>query len=425
MKPLFTFSLLAMLNPAILNAQDFVQVAIGASYANQVYYRLSDDATTTLANEAWDLAFTTSPDDAGVFYNEASRSSMAAAAPELRLYLSPTAEFSEDIELFLLTDSLYNDEVGWHNGAFNNPRNESDPDDYGWGAYNAGTQAIEGNRVYALKLRNDTWRKVFIESLANGVYTLKYATLEGASETTVTIDKADFAGSPFALFSFGTGTATASPANWDLLFTRYRSALDPGSGEVVQYEVTGVLSGPGVEVAEARDVDPLTVDYEPYLDSLDSRLDVIGQDWKYFDLGNFTWVLDLNRAFFVKTAGNRLWKVIFYGFEGSSNGRFTFEKTDLGLLSGVEAATGSLSGLTVFPNPAADKMTVAFTLKEGGKPLGLYLVNSLGQVAWQSRVSAAPGLNVLRLQPVGLAAGVYSLILDTGGDMATVKVAIR
>ena len=423
MKTKLTLSLLLVFS--YLNAQEFVQVSVGSSYSLQSYYTLSNDENSILTNESWDLAFTTAPDAAGIFYNEAATASFSGEAPELRLYLAPTTDFADIINPAVLGDSLYNEEIDWENGAFNNPRGENDPGDYGWGTYNPGTQAIEGNRVYALKLRNGSWKKIFIESLSNGVYTVKYAGLDGANEATATISKADFAGSPLALFSFNTETAIASPAGWDLLFTRYRTALDPGDGVVVQYMVTGVLSGPGVESAEARGVDPVDVDYEPYLDSLSTQLDIIGQDWKFFDLGAFEWVLDPERAYFVKTLENRLWKIVFYGFDGSSTGIFTFEKTDLGLLSSTRSPASNFVDLSVYPNPAAEEMTVAFTLKESQKELCLYLTNALGQVVWQSTVAGNAGLNILNLRPGGLPGGIYNLSMGAGSNRVAQKIVIQ
>ena len=425
MKNIFTLFLFAMASLNPLDAQDFVPVPLGASYANQAYYNLNTDNIEWVSNESWDLAFTINPGTAGIFVNEATTASFTGEAPSLKLYLAPTTDFADPIDPATLTDSLYNEEVDWENGAFNNPREEGNSDDYGWGTYNATTQAIEGNRVYALNMRNGSWKKIFIESMANGAYKLKYANLNGDNEGTATIDKADFGDSPFALFSFGSGMAMASPSNWDLLFTRYQAALDPGSGVVVQYPVTGVLHGPGVQSAEARDVDPDDVDYEPYLDSLSSQLDIIGQDWKFFNLGELSWVIDLNRAYFVKTTENRLWKIVFYAFDGISSGIFTFEKTDLGLLSNTKSLSGSLSSLSTFPNPVVGEMTVSFTLAESREKLPLYLLNTIGQPVWRTSIQGQAGLNVLNLNPGLLASGIYYLVVGDGEDSLTQKVVVK
>ncbi|MCB0547990.1 MAG: T9SS type A sorting domain-containing protein [Phaeodactylibacter sp.] len=425
MKQFTPFFLIAMLHLATMKAQEFVQVAVGASYSQQAFYTLSNNEKTVLANESWDLAFGTAAQGAAIFYNEAAKASFTGEAPQLSLYLAPTNNFADEVNLSLITDTLYNPEIDWDNGAFNSIKNENDPDDYGWGAFDTGTQSILGNKVYALQLRNGTWKKIFIESMANGIFTMKYANLDGTGENTVTINKADYSGSPLAFFSFTSGTATASPSGWDLLFTRYRTPLDPGDGEVIQYMVTGVLSAPGVEVAEARNIDPETVDYTLYLDSLGSQLDIIGQDWKFFDLGASMWIVDLSRAYFVKTAGNHLWKLVFYTFDGSSTGNFTFEKTDLGPLSGVESPVSNFIDFGLFPNPATTEMTISFSLEESQKDLYIYLSNSLGQPVWQSRVQGNTGLNILEVHPKGLPAGIYTLTLGKGRDTVTTKVVIR
>ena len=172
-----------------LISQTDVEVSTGASYSNQAFYTLSDDGTTTLDNESWDIAFSTDAEGAAILYNESAKISFGDPVPNLRLYLAPTDDFADVIDSAMLTDSLYNGEASWDDGAFNSEKDDGNPLDYGWGVLNSGTQVIEGTKVYALKLWDDTWRKIKIESLDNGVYTMKYANLDGSNETTVAIDK--------------------------------------------------------------------------------------------------------------------------------------------------------------------------------------------------------------------------------------------
>ena len=418
-----TFSFAFLFGLFSITAQD-VDVSVGASYSNQAFYTLSNDETVTLDNEAWDLAFTTGVDGAAILYNESAKISFGDPVPELRLYLAPTDDFSDIIDSAALTDSLYNGEASWVDGAFNSVKNENDPDDYGWGVLNSGTQVIEGTKVYAIKLWDDSWRKIKIESLDNGIYTMKYANLDGSNETTIAIDKGDYMDSPFAFFSFGTGGVVASPANWDLLFARYYSGLEVG-GEVTQYLVTGVLSGPGIEIAQANDVNPISVDYEPYLDSMETRLDVIGHDWKYFDLGEFSWVIDLQRAYFLKLPDDHLWKVVFIDFSGSSTGTFTFIKEDLGILNDVENPASNFIDFGVFPNPVTDEFSVSFSLKEHQDELQIQLVNLLGQVVWHKNVDGNAGLNVLNFQAPAVPSGVYQLVVSKGADLRSSTIFVK
>lgn len=411
----FIFTIIFFCGFFSIKAQDLVQVSVGASYSNQAFYTLSNNEINTLNNESWDLAFTTGPADAGIHYNESAKISFTGPVPVLALYLAPINDFSTVIDPMSLTDSLYNGEVSWEDGALNSVKEEGDPSDYGWGVYNPNNQVIEGTYIFALKLRDDSWKKIRIESLDNDVYTMKYASLDGANETTVTIDKNDFQGSPFALFSFSTETAVASPANWDLLFTRYISAIDVG-GEITQYPVTGVLSGPGVEVAQANNVDPFTVGHEAYLDSMETQIDVIGQDWKYFDF-TVGWVIDLQRAFFIKLPDNHLWKAVFTDFAGSSSGNMDFIKTDLGQLTTVSDPTSNFIDFGVFPNPVTDEFNLSFSLKEQRADIQVHLVNTLGQVVWNKAVDGNSGLNVLNFQAPDVPSGIYHLIVGNETDL--------
>ncbi len=221
-----------------------------------------------------------------------------------------------------------------------------------------------------------------------------------------------------------TGSAVPCPTNWDFLFTRYLEALNPG-GNVIQYLVTGVLSGPGVEVAEASGVDPATVAYEPYLDSLDTHLNVIGQDWKYFNLTTFSWVLEGDLAFFAKMPNNDLWKLVFTGFGGSSTGNFIFEKTYLGqLTTGLSEAGSNFSDFGVFPNPASGECTLSFSLLEARENVPLRMVNGLGQEVWRSDVVGHSGLNTLTLNTRNFPVGIYYVLIGEPGNAVAVKISV-
>ena len=418
---LFTLFVILLAFTVNSYAQNYAQISVGPNYTQQAFYTIENDAITTLNNETWDIAFSTNLAGAGVLINEAGALSSTAI---IRLYLAPTNDFNATIDPITLTDSLYNIETSWEDGAFNSVADSLDPLDFGWGVYNPNTHVVNGSRVFVVQLRDGSWKKIKIESLDSGVFTFKYADLDGAYEQTQSINKSDFANSPLALFSFQSGTAVASPADWDLLFCRYYSSLDAGADDLIQYPVTGVLSGPGVEVAEARDINPYTVDHIPYLDSLESDLDVIGSDWKFFSLSTFMWEIDFDRAYFVKLPDNKLWKLIFLDFEGSSTGTSTIEKVDLGILSSVTEAESNFKEFGVFPNPVQTEIHFSFTLKEAQPDLPIYIINSMGQIVWQQIATTNRGLNVLTFQKPNLPAGVYQLMAGNGSDFLAIKIVL-
>lgn len=46
---------------------------------------------------------------------------------------------------------------------------------------------INGNRVFVIKLRDGSYKKLMIQSFAGGTYNLKYANFDGTEEKTVAI----------------------------------------------------------------------------------------------------------------------------------------------------------------------------------------------------------------------------------------------
>ena len=133
----YTLLLFAIFCSFALKAQ-FAEVSVGQSYSNQAYYNINDDSITTLANEAWDLAFATDPDGAGIFHNESGKVAVPGPVPQLWLFATSTGDFASVTDLSLVNDSLFNDEEGWEYGSLNSIKNGNDPLDYGWGIYNSG-----------------------------------------------------------------------------------------------------------------------------------------------------------------------------------------------------------------------------------------------------------------------------------------------
>ena len=416
---------LFLLSTVCLFSQELVGVSVGSGYSLQAYYKLSDDdATEILDNTDWDIAFTAiGGDDAGIHVNESSKTSFAnPTQPDVELYAAPSDDFSASIDPADLTERLFNDEKKWEYGAVNHGRDESNPDDFGWGVSDGG--AIAGTKVFAIKLRSGTWKKFQVLSLENGVYSMKYADLDGAGETTVSIDKADYGSSKFAYFSFAENGMADGPANdWDLVFQRYITPIEDNTGTLVDFAVTGVLSGIGVQVAEAAGVDPTDIDFADWQDSLQSDIDIIGYDWKSFDNG---WTLADDLVFFVKTTDGNIWQVRFVDFGGSSSGNIVFEKTDLGGASPTRSPDSNFAELNVFPNPVSSEVSLVFTLKKAVGTVHVSIQNIWGQKVWAGHKTAGQkGLNALSINGLSLSSGTYILTIETSGESISRKIEVR
>ena len=405
---------IALLLPFFLKAQEFVEVSYGASYTDQVFFQLSDCSSTTITDSNWDIAFTTVGfQDAGIFINEAA----ALSGTELLLYLAPTNNFEDDINPADLTERLVNDEQSWDWGAFNATRSEMNPLDYGWGLYDPVANQVNGTTVFVIQLRDGSFKKFMIESLVLTTYNFKYADLNGANELTFTLDKSDFPGTDLALFSLTDGEAIDVPNTneWDLFFTRYTTPLDAGDGEILEYVLTGVISGTGIEVAQADEVDPQTVDYEDYINEFSSALDIIGYDWKFFDMGTFQWIIPDDIAYFVKDRTGTVWRIVFVDFEGSSTGNAVFQKDEVGVVSSVDDPQSVFEDFTIFPNPASADVSISFSLKKAGQ-VNMTLLTATGQVVWNNTIAANSGFNVANLPNRSYPAGSYVVRIefDTG-----------
>ncbi len=401
-------------------SQNVQEIATGAGYQKQSFISLSAGTEKLVNNTAWDIAFTVfGQQDAGVFVNESSGSSMGAALPQVELYDALTDDFNAQPDPSTLTAfRYYNSEKTWSYGAFNERRDTLNSFDFGWGAYNFATNQVDGNAVYVVKLTNGQYRKLKIESLAGSTYTFKYANLDGTGLQTKTINKADHAGKTLAYFNLTTGnTADVEPAaGFDLLYLRYTTQLfDPGTMAYISYNVTGILNGRGVKAASADGVNPVTVAYADYQDQLLTKLDVVGHDWKAFS--GTTWSVDADRVFFVKTADSHVWKLHFIDFEGSTTGKAVFEKTDLGAFSAVKDPAALGLEAIVYPNPVQDELTIALDIPASlSGNAQLEVVDLQGRMVLQQSVVLTGGFQVFQLPSTTWAPGMHFLRLMLPGQ---------
>lgn len=390
-------------------AQQVEQVSTGAAYSLQAYYALESGDVQQVTNEDWDLAFSNDGvTDAGVFVNE----SAAFMQNTLALYVADITDWSEpitDVSVFTEEIRLYNPKENWIEGAFNSVASESDPLDYGWGSYNPQNFAVEGNKIYVVEQRSGSFLKLQIQRLADGVYQFRYANLDGSNEVVETIAKNENSGQELIFYSLRDRRVVDVPiSDADLIFKRYFSPLDDGSGNTLQYNVTGVLLAPGTQAVVADGVDPLTVMESDYSDQYSPIPTVIGHDWKEFDF-SAGWQLDFDRVHFVKTQEGDIYKLYFFDFEGSSTGITTLEKTYITTVNNAEVLEQNTT-ISLFPNPAQHQIQI-----EGLSPgAELQIFDNAGQL----RVERTAQNSREQLEIEQLEQGLYHLILRQNGTVS-------
>ncbi|MCS6929740.1 MAG: T9SS type A sorting domain-containing protein [Saprospiraceae bacterium] len=398
-----------------LIAQTFQQISTGPGYQRQSYVDLAAGTEKQVPNTAWDIAFTVyGQQDAGIFINESAGTSMGQPQAALELYDARTSDFSSQPNLDSIRNfRLYNRERNWFYGAFNERRDTTKQTDYGWGTYNFATNQVVGNAVYVLKLRNGQFLKIKIESLIGTTYTFRYANLDGTNEQVKTINKANHPGKVLAYFSFATNDVVdVEPSTgFDLVYCRYTTPQwDSINKVLLQYMVTGILHGRGVQAAKAIGVDPKTVKFSDYQNRLHSELDVIGHDWKTFTGSG--WNVPQDRVYFVKTANNRVWKIQFIDFEGAATGNAVFEKTDLGVVSALEAPQAVGLQVLTYPNPVRDRLSVLLEVPSSlAREAQLEVVDLQGRIVNTVRVALVEGFQLLEMSAAEWVTGIYALRL--------------
>jgi hypothetical protein len=395
----------------------------GASYSNSQYYNLTTDATTDVSHSTWDIAFSViGGTDAGIFINEAA--DFSGTAP--KVYHIPNKIFSDNILVSDLGNELKNTEIAWTEGAFNTLKIALNWADYGWGVYNLTNHKVEGTDLYAVELGNGSYKKLFIDELAAGIYSFRYADFDGTNLEQKTIDKSTYSNQTLAYFSFATNsTVTVEPSTeWDWVFTRYETILN-NAGTPLPYTVTGILTNDKVEIAVADGINPATVNAANYTTAATS-LTMIGHDWKTYD---FTtgWGVAANRVYFVKARDNSLYKIQFVDFQGSSTGQGTFVKTYIGQWTSIKnlQKNSLLEQFQVFPNPAFDYVNITFSLKQAQEKMQVQLRDVLGRLLFETTINGVSGLNALELNVSNFETGYYTLSLQSDKVLKSKSIILR
>lgn len=392
--------LLILLLSSQTHAQQVDEISIGQGYSNQTYYYLESGKTTQIANDAWDIAFSNvGQTDAGVFINE----SASYSATPLKLFLAETTDWEDSIDSSIFTDNkvLLNKEQNWTEGAFNTIKDDSNPFDFGWGKYNSSTHVITGDRIFVIKLRDESFIKLEISKLNNGEYTFRYANLDGTNEKQGAIQKSLDSDEKLLYFSFTTNEKVSMPTKHDLVFQRYSTPIMTSDGQVVDYTVTGVLLGVDTKVAVAKDVNVNTVNESDYQDQYTDLVSAIGYDWKSFTGSG--WSLDPNRVQFIKTKNNDVYIVQFIDFEGSSTGTTSIKKTKLEVSSTTKLDTPVLQ---IYPNPANEYLIIE-GIENNTK---VDIIDQAGKIIY----SSASDSNLIRLDVQEFQNGLYFARLSRG-----------
>jgi len=381
-------------------------VSTGPGYANQVWYSLANGEQATQPKENWDIAFDASSFGTSILIN-------SAAGAELWVYPGSVNNFTSlDTTGMSTWDHRHNADTSWAYGAFS--RNQVSLF-LGWGTYNTITHIVSGDRLFLMKLTSGEYRKIVIEQLASGTYTFRQAALDNSIDETHTLAKSNYSGKNFGYFDLQNHTALDREpisAEWDLLFGQYTAFLP------VPYTVAGVLHNYNTEVVQAYPVnDPESyTEYDNH--PFQSEINTIGYDWKQF---TGQWVLQDSLVYFVKTASEDIWKLVFTDFGGSATGEFEFTK-ELLMTSSIDDNESSFE-MQLYPNPANQFINVVFDMQTANQT---YLnIHSLAGKQVLSQNMNGSGLTNQTFDVSNLTPGVYFVTLHNENFKQTKKLIIQ
>jgi hypothetical protein len=383
-------------------------VEMGATYANDIYYSMENGEVHSVDRNNWDVAFFTSPWSSEILVND-------GAGAELRTY--PNADTSSwdaiDTTGLHTWPVLYNDPDNWQNGAFS--RFSTGHPDYGWGVYNTITHDVVGDSLYILTFADGTAKKVWIlkKISTQNTYIFKYANLDGSNEVMETIACGDYTAKNFVYYSMHTGELLdREPASdtWDILFTKYVAILENGS----PYPVTGVLNNVDVPANEFNEVGSDFDDWSSM--PMDSTKSPIGYDWKYFDMGTFSYVVDDSTAFFVSNKSKDVYKLTFSVFDYMV-GKVVFAT---GLVSPANIGdVKPLDQFHIYPNPASGSVTLEAI--QGVVPEAVTITDLSGKIVFRSEQ-----VNSLTRIDIGsIPSGMYLVTIQSGSEQYIQKLLIN
>ena len=383
-------------------------VVLGPGYANESYYNINTGEVLNVSNSGWDLTFDLSAYGGAIRLNR--------KYDQVYLYPGTTADWATlDTAGYQSWNSYIDGYNSWSEGALNACANPGIDTDMGWGEYNTITHITTGSRLFVIKLQDNSFRKLHIQSLSAGVYSFRYANIDGTNEVSETITKADYSGKNFIHYSIlNQQIIEREPlsSDWQLVFTNYVLELAPGyfSG------VTGVLANTTFKTNQVAEVNNLpSPDATPDDAIFSDTVSTIGYDWKWFNSGTFTYEIVDSLAYFVQDEAGNIWKLIFTGFGGSSTGKILFTKQQITF---AKIENQSTPNLFIYPNPASEFIFI----NEAEELVSIHLYSNDGRLI--EIIQVTPNTSMFTIPVAQFEAGKYIIEMHTNTDRIIVQTCI-
>ncbi len=411
-------------------------VQLGTGYANQVWYSLKNDSVKAEPKTNWDLGFDVKGLVASIYINPAAKL-WAYPKDDTGGWATVDTSGLKYSAFGSAWPSRVNSDTSWQLGAMGRYSDPSNPFDLDWGIYDfSGTHFVIGDSLYIMRTANGSFKKLWIESLKSGVFSFKYANLDGSNETVKTIKKTDYANRNLAYFSLATDAAlNREPAAdaWDLTFCQYIDVAQFAMGN--PSPVTGVLHNNGVmavKVTNLPNKDTVKNWNTPWTTGkFKTDINVIGFDWKTLvSPAPVVYAIKDSTIYFVRAVDEEIWKITMTGFGGSADGKIVFSKEKLADSTNPPGTMVSTTGKTlatvaVYPNPATSgadvKVVYAFDVANTTAVVRVFDIT--GKMVYTSALEKEAGMHYHQL-PV-LNSGNYIVSVETENGRTTQKLVVQ
>ena len=411
MKTRLFFSIFSfLLVQSTFSQETTVNLSLDASYASQVYYKLNTKTQTSVAANSWDLAFFRASNfDHGIRVNDGIGIEVFEATNQA------TAWNTIDITNEAAWSTLYNSDTDRINGAF-----MQGSATYGWGEYNTTTHHITGTIIYVLKYTDGSYKKFICEDFYGG-YTIKYASWNGSDwseDESAVISNSNNSNNTYNYFSLqNDNEVIVEPAatDWDFVFTKYFTDVSTS-----KYNVTGVLSSDNITVATATGDTTNNLSYS-------EAINTIGYNWKSLNYTTYTYEIDSELKFYVKDKDEKIYKLYFTEFGGSSTGNLAFNFEDVTETLNIEEV-GERITFGIYPNPVNfdKKINIVFDINkvnENENKIEIYNVS--GQKVLATSITNSLGFYNKEINLSSLNSGIYMLKFTSGNYQKTKKIVIQ
>lgn len=393
-------------------------LSMGPGYANDIFYSFENGTVKEITRNNWDIAFYTPKFSAGIIINEGNG---------VALYTYPAGDTADwasiDTTGMASWQPIYNSPTLWEDGAFN--VNATGHPDYGWGTYNMATHNLTGDSIYVMQLADGSFKKLWIvgkQSLAN-IYSIRYADLDGTNEMEKSIEVVPHESKRFYYYSIANNEEIdrePESDSWDIQFTKYMDLTEDNEGNWVPYLVTGAASNIDLY---ANEFYPVVPDFENWTEMpFDSAKNVIGYDWKSFDMGTFSWKIVDSTAFFAMNYSGDVYKLTFVFWEGSTTGVFALNKMQVHI-SDVYEIEKETSEMTAFPNPAS--LFVTIKIDEDAAYESMIILDQSGRIVYQSDMSHIDLRNGYQVDLNSFSKGMYIIQLTGKNIQSNQKLLVR